>query len=412
MKSVGLSRESNTMDVLAKDQFSGVDEELFKHYVRGLGIRAVLATMVSLMAFAGLWSGTIDGELMPVILLCACEIVANIPYYVFAKRARSAIDLKRYFYGAMIVDVLIITSSLHFLGGIHASFFVFLYAVVIVYAGVVLSYRDCFVMATVCAISYGALLALENMGLFPSLSQKNFAYTAHQQVFIFMGYAIFFYAMAYLSGYLADIIKKTQQTLIETQREVIRLEKERADEVHLHAITDWLTGLYNHRYFHECLRNEIQRAQRYSQPFCLLMGDLDHFKGYNDSHGHPEGDLLLKKAAGIITTTIRQSDTAARYGGDEFVVVLPYADRSNGVRIAEEVRKAVKQGLNPPGEKQTSIVTISFGVSSYPVDGVHLDELVKKADQSLYQAKKEGRDRICVPPSPSQGLSQTPFTVL
>lgn len=161
------------------------------------------------------------------------------------------------------------------------------------------------------------------------------------------------------------------------------------------AITDGMTSLYNHRYFQKRLAEELDRANRYKRPLSLIMIDLDFFKHYNDAHGHPQGDELLRSFSAILKKTIRDSDIASRYGGEEFVVILPETGVEFAFATAERVRKAVETNDFPGGETQPcGRVTVSMGVSSY-TEGMSVDELMKSADIALYRAKEEGRNRVC-----------------
>ena len=153
------------------------------------------------------------------------------------------------------------------------------------------------------------------------------------------------------------------------------------------AISDGLTGIYNHRHFHEVLPREIERAKRYAQPFCLLMIDIDDFKKYNDTHGHLAGDKLLTNIANLLIPSIRSADIIFRYGGEEFVVILPQVGKQGGVSSAKRILKSIKQKLS---------VTVSIGVTSFPDDGASKNELINQADSAMYQAKKLGKDRVCV----------------
>jgi len=152
------------------------------------------------------------------------------------------------------------------------------------------------------------------------------------------------------------------------------------------AISDGLTGIYNHRHFHEVLPREIERAKRYSQPVCLLMIDIDDFKKYNDTHGHLAGDKLLMNIARILIATTRDVDIVFRYGGEEFVVILPQVGKQGGVNSAKRILKLIKQKLS---------VTVSIGVTSFPDDEVYKNELINKADSAMHQAKKLGKNRVC-----------------
>lgn len=161
------------------------------------------------------------------------------------------------------------------------------------------------------------------------------------------------------------------------------------------AMTDGLTGLANRRRLDQALALEWLRAQRNRDRLAILMIDVDHFKVFNERHGHHGGDSALRGVAQIIGDCIhRPGDLAARYGGEEFVVVLAQTDLNGALVLAESIRKAVQ--MHPPVETGLSKVTVSIGVSAARArPGAALDALLCSADQALYQAKAEGRNRVC-----------------
>lgn len=162
------------------------------------------------------------------------------------------------------------------------------------------------------------------------------------------------------------------------------------------AITDGMTGLYNHRYFLERINEEYERTKRYKRSLSLIMIDVDHFKKYNDTHGHPKGDEILRGVAKILKDTVRKSDTAARYGGEEFVIILPETGGEEALLVAEKLRMEVEAHDFPGGETQPlGRVTISQGVASCKEELKSFDELIKNADNALYRAKEEGRNKVC-----------------
>lgn len=168
------------------------------------------------------------------------------------------------------------------------------------------------------------------------------------------------------------------------------------EETRTLAITDGMTSLYNYRYFTERLGEEFERARRYKRDFSLIMIDIDFFKRYNDTHGHPKGDRLLKDFSGILKMIMRNSDITARYGGEEFVVILPETSKDTAVKAAEKIRKEVESEDFEGGETQPGgRVTISLGVASYSEGLRSADDLVKSADDALYRAKEQGRNRVC-----------------
>jgi diguanylate cyclase (GGDEF)-like protein len=161
------------------------------------------------------------------------------------------------------------------------------------------------------------------------------------------------------------------------------------------AEVDGLTGLFNKRALLNRLGDEIHLAERQSLPLSLLMLDIDHFKNYNDSNGHLEGDEVLKEMGRLFKHSIREDDLAARYGGEEFVILYPGASKDVAERLAEQLRRAVASHNFPNGSSQPlGRVTISGGVATFPEDALSAVELLRVADQSLYEAKAAGRNRI------------------
>lgn len=160
------------------------------------------------------------------------------------------------------------------------------------------------------------------------------------------------------------------------------------------AITDGLTGLYNHRHFHEILGLEFERASRYGQPLSLVMMDIDFFKRINDAHGHPVGDTILAELAARLKKHVRRIDTLARYGGEEFAVLLPQTGVEEAGVLAERIRRDTESRPFRTAKGGLS-VTVSLGVCGTEKDGAGSPaELLNKADEALYRAKREGRNRV------------------
>ncbi len=160
------------------------------------------------------------------------------------------------------------------------------------------------------------------------------------------------------------------------------------------AITDGMTGLYNHRYFQMCLDNEMRRATRYDQPLTVMMLDIDHFKKINDRYGHGTGDYVLSEVSDVLRQSIRQTDVAARYGGDELIVIFPHTTAADATVAAERMRAAVqdREFICPNGSRLS--LTVSIGVASYPTHASSREDLILQADTALYRAKKSGRNRV------------------
>lgn len=160
------------------------------------------------------------------------------------------------------------------------------------------------------------------------------------------------------------------------------------------AIRDSLTGLFVRRHFMKRFQEEVRRSERKSAELSLLMLDIDKFKLYNDKYGHATGDIVLKSIASTINGMLRVGDMAARYGGEEIAILLAGADRKKAVSLAESIRKKIE--TRPVTvRRQVHNVTASIGVSTYPKDGIHEEELVKAADERLYRAKSGGRNKTC-----------------
>ncbi len=161
------------------------------------------------------------------------------------------------------------------------------------------------------------------------------------------------------------------------------------------AITDDLTGLYNFRYIKDRLEEEVKRAQRFKHLLALIMADIDHFKEFNDNYGHLAGNKVLQNIADILRSNIREVDIAARFGGEEFIIILPEANKKEAHKIAERIRIKVEDynfinKKSHPNEK----VTLSLGVTSCFQESVTPQGLIYKVDQALYQAKRRGRNRV------------------
>lgn len=153
------------------------------------------------------------------------------------------------------------------------------------------------------------------------------------------------------------------------------------------SAVDGLTGVYNHRYFSALLSNELQTLRRYPGKLSLVMIDLDNFKSYNDTYGHPAGDELLRKAAEVFKKSVREGDVVCRYGGEEFVIVLFRTPKKGAEFVAERILSQVRLYLP---------VTVSMGIATYPEDAEDAQTLVEKADAALYQAKHSGKNRYCL----------------
>jgi diguanylate cyclase (GGDEF)-like protein len=179
-------------------------------------------------------------------------------------------------------------------------------------------------------------------------------------------------------GYLTQVFNTMVGSLRKSREELERM-----------STTDMLTGLGNRRHLMDVLAQEIERARRAAKPFSILMLDVDHFKKYNDSHGHQAGDDVLARVGMVLRDSIRPYDCAARYGGEEFLIVLSGASIEHARECAERIRDHVRVEQFAGGP-----VTVSIGIAAYPSHGVTADAVIGQADAALYEAKRGGRDRV------------------
>ncbi|MFH1479761.1 MAG: diguanylate cyclase [Pseudomonadota bacterium] len=189
-----------------------------------------------------------------------------------------------------------------------------------------------------------------------------------------------------LCDYFTNINPKLKNhVFVEVQ---LFLQKERS------ALVDELTGLYNRRFFNQVIQREMEHAKRFDQPFSLLMLDVDHFKNYNDMFGHQAGDRALTELAEVLTRTARAIDHVVRYGGEEFALILPRADKTQALMAAERHRRAVE--IHPFSDKEklpSGNLTVTIGMATCPNDALDALDLIQRADEALYKGKETGRNR-------------------
>lgn len=199
-----------------------------------------------------------------------------------------------------------------------------------------------------------------------------------------------FFAAPYDCARLLARISRCLQ--LKTEHDALLARRSELEEL---SITDGLTLVKNHRFFQDRVREEFRRAQRYDDPLALILLDLDHFKAVNDRYGHPVGDEVLKDVARCLNRCVRETDVVARYGGEEFAVLLPKTHLAGSLTVAERIWRDVGGMRAGPGGHLR--ITASIGVSGYPGRGIGSQEqLVSSADDALYRAKREGRNKICL----------------
>ena len=197
-----------------------------------------------------------------------------------------------------------------------------------------------------------------------------------------------------LQGITQDLEEKVRDRTRELQKtnQELNLAKDQLEEL---AITDGLTGAFNHRHLKHTLEFEMQRQQLRTHPLCYVMIDVDDFKHFNDTNGHPAGDEALRIMTRLLKDNVREVDFIARYGGEEFAVILLDTSREQGIPIAEKIRKAVEDYPFPGEMRQPGgNLTISLGLAAFPGDASDMEELIRHADEALYMAKNKGKNRL------------------
>ena len=196
-------------------------------------------------------------------------------------------------------------------------------------------------------------------------------------------------------SYLTQVFNQMVGHLRKFRDENIAINQElriRNEELQTLSVTDSLTGLHNRTQLSELLSRELARCQRHLHPFSIIMIDIDHFKRFNDTHGHQAGDDMLRQVAEIIRRFLRASDVAARYGGEEFLILLTETEPERALGFAEKLRAGVED-LRAHGK---NAVTVSIGVASFPDDGEHIESIIREADVALYRCKRAGRNRVAM----------------
>lgn len=216
----------------------------------------------------------------------------------------------------------------------------------------------------------------------------------------YQGHAIFPLRVDSLSaGYLVtEGIEEEDKDKFHILQQQLLLGMKRAllyQQVQELAITDTLTHTYSRRYCLDKFMEEIERSKRYNYSFSCLMVDIDHFKDCNDQYGHLVGDIVLAEVSRAIKDNIRQVDLISRYGGEEFLILLAETDKEDALFVAERIRRDIAQ-KEVKAYDEVLRVTISIGISVFPLHAQDMQRLIKDADDSLYLAKQAGRNRVCV----------------
>jgi diguanylate cyclase (GGDEF)-like protein len=329
----------------------------FNHAVRVLTWSFILAVLVIVSA-SQLWQSVAPG--IYVTLVCAGFFVLIVHELMPAGRVGTPAVLLEGTAAIVFLTMLVILT-----GGSQSPFF-FLYPLLVGGAALVAAPLITLVLTIETAVAYA----------FAAFSGEIGSETAARETLARVGINL---TALLLLAYAGMVIARVQKR---TRDAAIRL-----------STVDSLTDLYNRAYLFNAVEREIHRSERFRRGFCLLMMDLDGLKAINDRHGHYQGDLVLRGVAQVIRAGLRSVDTAARYGGDEFVALLPETDPTGAYVVAEKIRQEVSDLLvEAQGQKITA--SMSIGVVCYPDDGRTADELMIAADEAMYSSKRLGKNRV------------------
>jgi diguanylate cyclase (GGDEF)-like protein len=192
---------------------------------------------------------------------------------------------------------------------------------------------------------------------------------------------------------LEELLLRVKRVLRE--RELTEERNRMMEKLQTLAITDGLTGLYNSRHFYAQLESEVDRSSRYRHPLAMLMIDIDHFKEFNDTFGHLEGDKVLARFSQVLKSCLRANDSAYRYGGEEFTVILPETGAEEARTVAQRIRTALETEIFAPEPSRAVSKTISIGVTEYQ-PSEEMTAFINRADAAMYLSKQSGRNRVSV----------------
>jgi len=294
-------------------------------------------------------------------------------------------------YAILAGDLLLVSALVWTKGGLASDTY-HLYYLVIVGAGVVFGVRASILTALGAGVLYGLAVWLAAAG---QAQDPDLGRVAVRTVYLVLTGAA--------AAYLANRERAYRLAHAEVRRLLAELEEAHARlrtyarDMSRRAVTDGLTGLYNHTHFNRRLSDELARAERYGRPLSLIMLDLDDFKKYNDAFGHVEGDRLLARVGSVLSGAVREADTVFRYGGEEFTIIMPETGTDQARKAAERIRRTVEEAFGPAsGSGCQGPMTVSIGVASFPVHGSTGTELIEAADRALYLSKKLGKNRVSV----------------
>jgi len=379
---------------------------LYKRHFQGAIVRSVASVFMWLFALAAYQTNVIKQNHFTGITLSVLFLVLiNPPTLLLLKHIT---NIRLYKYGSLLINFLEIigyTAIIYFLGGIEATFLTPIYAALITYVGVLAPRSYTYTVAFMCSAAFSFAVIGEYFGLLPNQSVYPFFNPSFISRLVNILSAIgLLVVVAYISSLTSGILKKNRDRLQEKNielmektallEEVEKTLRESENRYRELSIVDDLTQLYNSRHFYQQLKMEIDRLDRHEYPLTLLLIDLDDFKVFNDTYGHIEGDQVLLRFGQVIKRCLRKADSAYRYGGEEFTIILPMTTSEEGIVIAERIKEELKkENFSPVPDKHVHL-TVSIGFAQYNKQE-DVKVFVSRADHLMYQAKKNGKDRIC-----------------
>ena len=315
------------------------------------------------------------------LLIMALAVIGNL-IFIFSLRRLAKLEGKKddyqtFFYMATLqldFDLIVISLFTFFSGGFESPVIV-LFIFYIMISTFLIFYKKA-LRNTIIAIGVIMVMFFSNEG----------ALLSSQQLTTMLAFNVILLFAFFISLFLSRNLRENEKVLQELLKKTSTL-----------SITDGLTKLYNQSHFFRLLDMEVEQSQRYNLSFSLIIFDVDFFKNYNDNMGHIRGSAALCRIGEIMRGVFRASDILAKYGGDEFVVILPTTDRVGAFLAADRLRETVEGEPFEGSEKQpTGSVTLSLGLASFPEHGSSGEEILEHADKALYLAKEKGRNRVVI----------------
>ncbi|MCX6579455.1 MAG: diguanylate cyclase [Candidatus Aminicenantes bacterium] len=327
------------------------------------------------------FSGAVDINLREILLTVMLSLLGNLLFILVLKRSIkiSSSEVNRGALSSLTMlqldfDLVVLALLIFFSGGFESPLLVF-FVFYIVMTTFLVEHKKA-LKNTLAAIALVAGIFLTHAGF--RVSSKD--------ITSLVGFGFILLFTYLVSAYLSQSLRENERKLREL------LEKFREQ-----SVTDGLTGLYNQTHFFLLFNLQLERARRYRTALSLIIFDVDYFKNYNDSNGHIAGSAALKKVGQLTQKVFRASDILSKYGGDEFVIILPNSDKIGAFLGAERLRETVEHTSFEGGETQPlGKVTLSLGIASYPEHGVTTKDILDRADKAMYVAKESGRNKTVI----------------